>query len=77
MVYVKASQPSPTYLVNRVGVGNGVLLACKKKKKIRNTVSLLHLNIRMHIYNLHTVLQAFLKVLAKRIFLIVKSLSSW
>ena len=38
MVYVKASQPSPTYLVNRVGVGNGVLLACKKKKKIRNTV---------------------------------------
>ena len=75
MVYVKASQPSPTYLVNRVGVGNGVLLACKKKKKkIRNTVSLLHLNIRMH--NLHTVLQAFLKVLAKIIFLIVKSLSS-
>lgn len=74
MVYVKASQPSPTYLVNRVGVGNGVLLAFKKKRKIRNTVSLLHLNIRMH--NLHTVLQAFLKVLAKIIFLIVKSLSS-
>ena len=33
MVYVKASQPSPTYLVNRVGVGNGVLLALKKKKE--------------------------------------------